>query len=249
MGMYEIKNKTHLVIATFPLCINYFNLLIKEKHSCKSALPFLRSTFDSCRKWESVAVWGEEGPFKILINVLHIRGRMLTCMKLGGTGAKRAALTASWPEKPCLKAFQKASHSHDPSGKLFILDSRSLNCFSVLQKSCPACQRTHRQLRFTQQHHQVDIVSNNQVCWKQNRTKDNVNEKMTNTARCLQLSMQIHTTYIALFFSKKSNAVTCQRWNVHLIMFLNTSVVSGGGKEMNHKGFIILIIWQLWIKT
>ncbi len=133
------------------------------------------------------------------------------------------------------------SHSHDPSGKLFILDSRSLNCFSVLQKSCPACQRTHRQLRFTQQHHQVDIGSNNQVCWKQNRTKDNViftdvNEKMINTARCLQLSMQIHTTYIALLFSKKSNAVTCQRWNVHLILFLNTSVVSGGERNSS-QGF------------
>lgn len=89
--VWNKEKKTHLVITTVLLCINYFNLLIKATHSSKSPPPFLRSTFDSCRKWESVAFWGEEGPFKILINVVHIRGRMLTCMKLGGTGAKKAA--------------------------------------------------------------------------------------------------------------------------------------------------------------
>lgn len=144
--------KIYLVLTTVLLCINYFNLLLKAKHSSKSPLPFLRSTFDSCRKWESVAFWGEEGPFKILINVLHIRVRMLTCMKLGGTGAKKAASYLDCTvlhrdlRNPVWRRFTKNprqslsadSHIHTViPGKLFILDNWSLNCFSCSPEILP----------------------------------------------------------------------------------------------------------------
>lgn len=208
------------------MCINYFNLLIKAKHSSKSPLTFLRSTFDSCRKWESVAFWGEEGPFKILINVLHIRGRMLTCMKLGGTGAKTAAsyLDCTWLF--CIVTWETLSegvsslclqpltfiHTIHP-GKLFILDNWSLNCFccspeilphtsndsetAVIYTTAPPSGHVRRTFFVSPPSVIIKFVEKNtrkkvQLVWaKDNVIFTNVNEKMDNTAQCLQVSTQL----------------------------------------------------------